>query len=59
MLVRVVLNILYLVGIIYLQLANEISKAPYALALGYYLNIVAPVIYIIFAAASGTIFHET
>jgi hypothetical protein len=51
--IRAGLNILYLVDIIYLQAAHEISKAPYEITAGYYLNIIAPVIYIILALGSA------
>lgn len=53
MLVRVGINLLYLIDIIYLQAAHEISKAPYELSAGYYLNVICPVVYIILALGSG------
>jgi hypothetical protein len=53
MIIRVGINILYLVDIIYLQAAHEISKAPYELTAGYYLNIICPAVYIILALGSG------
>ena len=49
---RVLLNILYLADIIYLAASRSISKAPYAIAVGYYLNLVVPVVYIILAVGS-------
>jgi hypothetical protein len=58
MIARVVLNLLYLAGIIYLQLAHEISKAPYEIMAGYYLNLIAPIIYIILALASGFMYRK-
>ncbi len=58
MFARVVLNVLYLAGIIYLQLAHEISRAPYEIITGYYFNILAPAIYIILALLSGLIYRE-
>jgi hypothetical protein len=50
---RVGLNILYLVDVIYLYATHEISKAPYEITAGYYFNIMAPVIYIVFALGSA------
>lgn len=57
--IRVVLNILYLADIIYLQAAHEISKAPYELSAGYYLNVVCPIVYIILSVGSALFFRET
>ena len=59
MIARVGLNTLYLAWMLYLQLAHEVSKAPYEIMAGYYLNILAPVIYIVLALASGLLFRET
>jgi len=53
MIIRVGINLLYIIDIIYLQAAHEISKAPYELTAGYYLNIISPVVYIILALGSG------
>ena len=58
MIVRGILNALYLLDIIYLQAAHEISKAPYELTAGYYLNIIAPAVYIILALGSGLLYRE-
>lgn len=47
LLVRVILNLYYLIWIIYLPLAGQLLKAdPYRLCIGYYFNIAVPVIYI-------------
>jgi hypothetical protein len=56
---RVLINVAYLIGVIYLQAAHEISKAPYELTAGYYLNIITPIIYIILAIASGILYRES
>jgi len=52
MMIRVGINLLFLIDIIYLQAAHEISKAPYELTAGYYLNVICPVVYIILALGS-------
>lgn len=45
--IRFVMNAYYLFWIIYLPLAGELTKAdPYQITTGYYLNIIAPAIYI-------------
>jgi hypothetical protein len=59
MLIRVVLNMLYLVDVIYLQAAHEISKAPYELTFGYYLNIIITVLYILLALGSYIFYRES
>jgi hypothetical protein len=51
--VRTGMNLLYLIDIIYLQSVHDISKAPYELTYGYYLNIVAPIAYIALALGSA------
>ena len=56
---RVGLNALYLAGMIYLHLSHEMSRAPYEILAGYYLNLLAPAIYIILALASGLLYRET
>lgn len=56
---RVVLNLSYLFYIIYIQAAHEISKAPYELSAGYYLNIICPVVYIILALGSALAARES
>ena len=53
MLVRIALNLMYCAGVVYLQIAHEISKAPYEITAGYYLNIAVPLIYIVLAPARG------
>ncbi len=50
---RLVSNLSYLIYIIYLQAAHEISKAPYDLSFGYYLNILCPAVYILLALGSA------
>jgi hypothetical protein len=42
---RVVLNLYYLFWVFYLHLSGNLSKAPYELKAGYYINIAVPVIY--------------
>jgi hypothetical protein len=59
MIIRVVLNVLYLINVIYLQAAHEISKAPYELTAGYYLNIIIAVAYILLALGSMFIYRES
>ncbi|HOD14756.1 MAG TPA: hypothetical protein PK307_08575 [Spirochaetota bacterium] len=59
LIIRVAVNIAYLIGVIYLGAAHEISKAPYELSAGYYLNIVAPLFYIILALAGGLLSRES
>jgi hypothetical protein len=59
MAIRVILNILYLVDVIYLQAAHEISKAPYDMAVGYYLNIIIALVYIVFSLGSFFLFRES
>lgn len=58
LLVRLVINGIYLCGIIYLGAAHEISKAPYEISAGYYLNFVAPLVYMGLAAASELVFRK-
>jgi hypothetical protein len=58
MLARIGLNVLYLIGAIYLHLAREISKAPYEILPGYYLNIAVPVVYIVLSAVSWLAYRE-
>ena len=58
MLVRAAVNALYLIDVIYLQATHEISKAPYELTAGYYLNLVIAVAYIILALGSFLLFRE-
>jgi hypothetical protein len=43
--VRVILNLYYLFWVFYLHLSGNLSRAPYELKAGYYLNIAVPVIY--------------
>jgi len=59
MIIRVVLNILYLIDIIYLQAAHEISKAPYEITAGYFLNIIVPAAYIVLSLGSFFIYRES
>jgi hypothetical protein len=59
MAIRVILNILYLVDVIYLQAAHEISKAPYELTVGYYLNIIIALVYIVLSLGSFFLFRES
>lgn len=57
--IRVGINLLYLINIIYLQAAHEISKAPYELSAGYYLNVICPLVYIILSAGSALLYRES
>ena len=59
MMIRVLINLMYLIGVIYLQAAHEISKAPYELSAGYYLNVMVPLMYIILALAGGLFSRES
>lgn len=59
MVIRVILNVLYLVNLIYLQAAHEISKAPYELAAGYYLNIIIVAVYLLLALGSFFLYGES
>ncbi len=59
MLVRIAVSLLYLADVIYLHSAHEISKAPYEITAGYYLNVAVPIIYIVLAAASGLVYRKT
>jgi hypothetical protein len=59
MVLRVLINLVYIIGVIYLQAAHEISRAPYALTAGYYINIVAPLVYMILSLASGLLYRES
>lgn len=49
---RIGLNLYYLAWVIYLGVAREISKAPYEISAGYYINLLVPVIYAALAAGS-------
>ncbi len=47
LLVRLLLNAYYLIWIIYIPLSGELTKAdPHRITYGYYINIIAPLIYI-------------
>lgn len=56
---RIAVNLSYLIYIIYLEAAHEISKAPYELSAGYYLNIICPVVYIILSLGSALMARES
>ncbi len=43
--IRVALNLYYLFWVFYIHLSGTLSKAPYELKAGYYLNIAVPIIY--------------
>jgi hypothetical protein len=54
LIIRTSINILYLLWMIYLYFANNLTKAnPYELCAGYYLNLIVPSVFII---ASGIYF---
>lgn len=59
MITRVIINVAYMTGVIYLGATHEISKAPYELSAGYYLNIMVPLLYIILALAVGLLSRES
>ena len=59
MIIRLILNILYLADIIYLQAAHEISKAPYEVTFGYYLNIIVPVAFVVLSLGSYFLYRES
>ena len=50
--IRVVINAYYLFWIIYMHLTGDLSKAPYKITFGYYLNILVPLIFISASALS-------
>lgn len=57
--VRVVLNAYYLFWVIYLPLAGELTRAnPHSISIGYYINIVAPIFYILASLYSFAINRE-
>ena len=57
--IRITVNAYYLFWVIYLPLAGELTKAdPHQICFGYYLNIVIPVIYIIFSTSSYFISND-
>ena len=58
MIVRVAINLAYLAGVIYLQAAHEITKAPYEVTAGYYINIIAPHLYVVLALVIGLLYRE-
>ncbi len=59
MIIRSILNVLYLVNVIYLQAAHEISKAPYELTAGYYLNSIIAVVYVLLSLGSYFLYGES
>ncbi|HPC39565.1 MAG TPA: hypothetical protein PLD91_01440 [Spirochaetota bacterium] len=59
MVIRIILNMLYLINLIYLQAAHEISRAPYELSAGYYLNIIIAVVYVLLALGSFFLYGES
>jgi len=57
--VRVALNAYYLFWVIYLPLAGELTRAnPHSISIGYYVNIAAPVFYILASLYSFAINRE-
>jgi hypothetical protein len=59
LLVRTLLNAYYLVWVIYIPLAGELTKAdPYRLSYGYYINIAAPAVYILASLFSYFVYRE-
>ncbi len=57
--VRVALNAYYLFWVIYLPLAGELTRAnPHSISIGYYVNIAAPIFYILASLYSFAINRE-
>ncbi|PKL41194.1 MAG: hypothetical protein CVV44_00725 [Spirochaetae bacterium HGW-Spirochaetae-1] len=50
--VKSLANLYYMGWVIYIHLSRELSRAPYELTAGYYLNIAVPVIFTVFSALS-------
>lgn len=59
MIARILLNLLYMIYILYLHSTGGISKAPYELAAGYYFNIVTSAVYMVCALLSGILYRES
>lgn len=47
---RVIINLWYLVAVIVIYASHSISHAPYVLSMGFFFNLIAPVIYIVVSA---------
>ena len=57
--IRLLVNAYYLFWIIYLPLAEELTKAdPYEICFGYYLNVAVPFIYLITSLLSYFLFSD-
>ncbi len=47
---RIISNLWYLIAVIVIYATHSISHAPYVLSIGFFFNLVAPVIYMVVAA---------
>ncbi len=56
--IRETVNIYYLFWVIYLHLSGELTKAPYIITPGYYLNIIVPLIFILFSFLSFRFYEK-
>jgi len=50
--IRLSVSVIYLIAVIYIHFAGGISKGPYELTNGYFLNIILPPVYVIFSFLS-------
>ncbi|MCU0848671.1 MAG: hypothetical protein MUD12_12365 [Spirochaetes bacterium] len=55
---REALNAYYLGWVIYIGAAREISKAPYEITFGYYLNLIVPAIYMVLSFLSFIVYRD-
>lgn len=44
---RVIVNIWYLISVIYIAASHTVSHAPYVLSFGYFFNLLAPMVYMV------------
>jgi len=58
LIIREFLNGLYLANVILMQVSHNISKAPYELSTGYYVNLAVPVIFMILGLLSYLVFNR-
>ena len=47
---RVIINLWYLISVIVVYATHSISHAPYVLSIGFFFNLIAPLIYIVVSA---------
>ena len=55
---RVIINAYYIFWVVYLHLSGSLSKAPYELIWGYYLNIIVPALFVLLSFLSYLIFRD-